>query len=77
MEITSALLEFDGIDVLNLGKVKIKRPNDYNLACGGGSLANMPRFDTSKIGIVSQTVQDGYHTTINRCFKYSIRINIQ
>lgn len=66
MEITSALLEFDGIDVLNRGKVKIKRPNDYNPALmttnnphGGGGMANMPRFDTSKIGIVSQTVQDG------------------
>ena len=66
MEITSALLEFDGIDVLHRGKVKIKRPNDYNPALmtngplgGGVSLANMPRFDTSKIGIVSQTVQDG------------------
>ena len=60
MEITSALLEFDGIDVLGRGKVKIKRPNDYNPALAPALSADtMPRFDTGKLGIVSQTVQDG------------------
>ncbi|KAL7522054.1 hypothetical protein ACHAWX_006754 [Stephanocyclus meneghinianus] len=60
MEITSALLEFDGVDVLGRGKVKIKRPNDYNPALAPVlSMDTMPMFDTSKLGIVSQTVQDG------------------
>jgi splicing factor U2AF subunit len=60
MEITSALLEFDGVDVLGRGKVKIKRPNDYNPALAPIlSMETMPMFDTSKLGIVSQTVQDG------------------
>ena len=74
MEITSALLEFDGIDVLNRGKVKvkIKRPNNYNPALmttnnphgGGGGMANMPRIDTSKIGIDFCRVET---TTISQC----------
>ncbi|KAL7512044.1 hypothetical protein ACHAXN_009492 [Cyclotella atomus] len=60
MEITSALLDFDGIDVLNAGKVKIKRPNDYNAALAPTlNMETMPKFDTSKLGIISQTVQDG------------------
>eukprot|EP00804_Cyclotella_cryptica_P002724 CCRYP_009629-RA/>CCRYP_009629-RA protein AED:0.05 eAED:0.05 QI:131/1/1/1/1/1/4/641/590 len=60
MEITSALLEFDGVDVLGRGKVKIKRPNDFNPALAPIlSMETMPMFDTSKLGIVSQTVQDG------------------
>ena len=60
MEITSALLELDGIDVLNRGKVKIKRPNDYNPALAPNmNPGTMPKFDTSKLGIVSQTVPDG------------------
>lgn len=60
MEITSALLEFDGIDVLGRGKVKIKRPNDYNPVLAPIlSAETMPRFDTSKLGVVSQSVPDG------------------
>jgi len=58
MEICTACLALDGINILNRGKVKIKRPNDYN-----PSMAPEPssviQFDVSKLGIVSGSVPDG------------------
>ena len=60
MEITSASLALDGIDVMGRGKVKVKRPNDYNAALAPFiNPATMPRLDTAKLGIVSPTVPDG------------------
>ena len=48
MEITTACLALDGIDVMGQGKVKVKRPNDYNAAMAPlpspnlGSTLNVP-----------------------------------
>merc|ERR1712157_139175 len=47
---------------LKKGKVKVKRPNDYNplLASTSTDLSNIPmKFDVSKLGIVSGSVPDG------------------
>lgn len=60
MEITTACLALDGIDVMGQGKVKVKRPNDYNAALAPMiNNASAPQLDTSKLGIVSPTVPDG------------------
>lgn len=59
VEICTACLLLDGIDVCGQGKVKVKRPNDYNPA-----LAPTPTvdpntvLDLSKLGIVNPTVVD-------------------
>lgn len=58
MEITSACLALDGIDVMGQGKVKVKRPNDYNAALAPP--INSPlKLDIARLGIVSPTVSDG------------------
>jgi len=58
MEITSACLALDGIDVMGQGKVKVKRPNDYNAALAPP--INSPlKLDIARLGIVSPTVPDG------------------
>jgi len=60
MEICTACLALDGIDILNKGKVKVKRPNDYNpLLASSTPSKPLPKFDVSKLGIVSATVPDG------------------
>lgn len=60
MEITTACLALDGIDVMGQGKVKVKRPNDYNAAMAPMiNPATAPQLDISKLGIVSPTVPDG------------------
>ncbi len=60
MEITTACLALDGIDVMGQGKVKVKRPNDYNAALAPMiNSATAPQLDTSKLGIVSPSVPDG------------------
>jgi splicing factor U2AF subunit len=60
MEITTACLDLDGINVLGHGKVTIKRPNDYNPALAPPvNPLTLPRLDTAKLGIVSTTVPDG------------------
>jgi len=58
MEICTACLALDGINVCGKGKVKIKRPNDYNAALAP-PVSQLPDFDVSKLGIVSGTVPDG------------------
>jgi splicing factor U2AF subunit len=60
VEMTSACMALDGINVMGRGKVKIKRPNDYNVAMAPLSL-NLPEMDVSKLGIISPTVPDGPH----------------
>lgn len=60
MEITTACLDLDGINVMGHGKVTIKRPNDYNPALAPPvNPSTLPRLDTAKLGIVSATVPDG------------------
>lgn len=60
MEMTSACMALDDINVLGRGKVKVKRPNDYNPALAPDMNPNaLPKFDLSKLGIVSSTVPDG------------------
>mmetsp|Transcript_3811 Transcript_3811/g.8496 ORF Transcript_3811/g.8496 Transcript_3811/m.8496 type:complete len:662 (+) Transcript_3811:129-2114(+) len=60
MEITTACLILDGIDVMGQGKVKVKRPNDYNAALAPMvNSSTAPKLDTAKLGIVSPTVADG------------------
>mmetsp|Transcript_22679 Transcript_22679/g.47344 ORF Transcript_22679/g.47344 Transcript_22679/m.47344 type:complete len:742 (-) Transcript_22679:558-2783(-) len=60
MEITTACLQLDGIDVLGRGKVKVKRPNDYNAALAPAvNPATAPKLNTAALGIVSPTVADG------------------
>lgn len=61
MDMCTACLALDGINVLGKGKVKIKRPNDYNpTLCSPADLAahSIP-FDVSRLGIVSSSVTDG------------------
>ena len=60
MEITTACLDLDGINVMGQGKVTIKRPNDYNPAWAPSvNPSSLPKLDTAKLGIVSSTVIDG------------------
>eukprot|EP00584_Thalassiosira_punctigera_P009299 CAMPEP_0172535306 /NCGR_PEP_ID=MMETSP1067-20121228/7377_1 /TAXON_ID=265564 ORGANISM="Thalassiosira punctigera, Strain Tpunct2005C2" /NCGR_SAMPLE_ID=MMETSP1067 /ASSEMBLY_ACC=CAM_ASM_000444 /LENGTH=564 /DNA_ID=CAMNT_0013320231 /DNA_START=6 /DNA_END=1699 /DNA_ORIENTATION=+ len=60
MEVTTACLALDGIDVSGRGKVKVKRPNDYNAAMAPATNpGTAPRLDTAALGIVSPTVPDG------------------
>lgn len=60
VEMTTACMALDGIDINHKGKVKIKRPNDYNATMAPKvAPQNVPQLDTSKLGIVSGTVQDG------------------
>lgn len=60
VEMTTACMALDGIDINGKGKVKIKRPNDYNASMAPKvHNENIPQLDTSKLGIISGTVQDG------------------
>ena len=60
MEICTACLALDGINILGKGKVKIKRPNDYNPAMAPEpSQMSVIQFDVSRLGIVSGSVPDG------------------
>lgn len=60
VEMTSACMSLDGIDINGKGKVKVKRPNDYNPAMAPKvAPQNLPQMDTSKLGIISSTVADG------------------
>lgn len=58
VEMTSACMALDGINVMGRGKVKVKRPNDYNPSMAPLS-ANLPEIDVSTLGIISSTVPDG------------------
>ena len=61
VEMTTACMALDGIDVLGKGKVKVKRPNDYNPAMAPRASASIPAMDVSRLGIISTTVPDGPH----------------
>lgn len=59
MDVTTACLALNGMNMMNRGKIVIKRPNDYNPA--NAPVANaefMKKFDVSKLGIVSSIVAD-------------------
>ena len=60
VEMATACLALDGIDIHGKGKVKVKRPNDYNPAMAPKVHPSaIPELDVSRLGIISGTVQDG------------------
>lgn len=60
VEMATACMELDGIDIHGKGKVKVKRPNDYNPTMAPKVHPSaIPVLDVSRLGIVSGTVQDG------------------
>ena len=57
---TTACMALDGININGKGKVKVKRPNDYNPTMAPKvHPSGVPILDVSKLGIVSSNVQDG------------------
>ncbi len=59
IDICTACLALDGIDVCDMGKVKVKRPNDYNPAMvPPPDQEIIQKFDASKLGIISTVVPD-------------------
>ena len=57
---TTACMALDGININGKGKVRVKRPNDYNPAMAPKvHPSGIPELDVSKLGIVSSNVQDG------------------
>jgi len=57
---TTACMAFDGINVNGKGKVKVKRPNDYNqIMAPKVHPSSIPVLDVSKLGIIGSNVQDG------------------
>jgi splicing factor U2AF subunit len=60
VEMTTACMALDGIDLALKGKVKIKRPNDYNpVMAPEVHPSALPKLDVSRLGIISGTVPDG------------------
>ena len=60
VEMATACLALDGIDIHGKGKVKVKRPNDYSPTMAPKIHPSaIPVLDVSKLGIISGTVQDG------------------
>ena len=77
VEMTTACLQLDGIDINGKGKVHVKRPNDYNpMLAPPVHPSKIPPLDVSRLGIISRTVPDGpnkvfvgglhYHLTENQ-----------
>lgn len=57
---TTACMALDGININGKGKVKVKRPNDYNPTMAPKvHPSSIPVLDVSKLGIISSNVQDG------------------
>ncbi|KAG7361526.1 RNA recognition motif containing protein [Nitzschia inconspicua] len=60
VEMATACLALDGINIEGKGNVKVKRPNDYNPTMAPKVHPSaIPELDVSKLGIISGTVQDG------------------
>ena len=60
VEMATACLALDGIDIHGKGKVKVKRPNDYNPTMAPKVHPSaIPTLDVSRLGIIGATVQDG------------------
>lgn len=58
VEMTTACLQLDGINIHGKGKIHIKRPNDYNPVMAP-KVAKVPQLYVSKLGIIGKTVTDG------------------
>ena len=61
VDMCTACMGLDGIDINGKGIVKIKRPNDYNASLATMSSYNsdlLNRFDVSKLGLISSHVPD-------------------
>lgn len=57
---TTACMALDGININGKGKVKVKRPNDYNPTMAPKvHPSSVPVLDVSKLGIISINVEDG------------------
>lgn len=76
VDICTACMSLDGIDIDGKGTVKVKRPNDYNPALAMPTNSDIiNRFDVSKLGLISTNVPDSpnkifigglpYHLTEN------------
>jgi splicing factor U2AF subunit len=62
MDVTTACLALNGMNMRNMGKIIVKRPNDYNPAnAPAASPEFMRKFDVSKLGIISSIVPDSPH----------------
>ena len=60
VEMATACMALDGVDINGKGKVKVKRPNDYNASSAPQIHPSaLPQLDVSRLGIVSGTVNDG------------------
>jgi RNA recognition motif. (a.k.a. RRM, RBD, or RNP domain) len=60
VEMATACMALDGINIYGKGNVKVKRPNDYNPTMAPKVHPSaIPELDVSKLGIISGTVQDG------------------
>lgn len=60
VEMTTAGLQLDGIDINGKGKVHVKRPNDYNpLTAPKIHASKIPILNVGKLGIIGKTVPDG------------------
>ena len=56
----TACMALDGININGKGKVKVKRPNDYNPTMAPTvHPSSVPVLDVSRLGIISSNVQDG------------------
>mmetsp|Transcript_953 Transcript_953/g.2050 ORF Transcript_953/g.2050 Transcript_953/m.2050 type:complete len:679 (+) Transcript_953:132-2168(+) len=57
---TTTCMALDGININGKGKVKVKRPNDYNPTMAPKvHPSSVPILDVSRLGIISSNVQDG------------------
>jgi splicing factor U2AF subunit len=87
VEMATACLALDGIDIEGKGKVKVKRPNDYNPTMAPKVHPSaIPQLDVSRLGIIGGTVQDGPNKIfiggklLKRCgrklahFPYAVRL---
>ena len=60
VEMATACLALDGINIHGKGKVKVKRPNDYNPTMAPKVHPSaIPKLDVSRLGIICGTVDDG------------------
>jgi U2 snRNP auxiliary factor large subunit len=60
VEMATACMAMDGLDLNGRGKVKVKRPNDYNpVQAPKVHPSAMPAIDVSRLGIINGTVDDG------------------
>jgi len=63
IELTTAVLALDGVDVLQKGKVKIKRPNDYDPTSSNihSSASKSIELDVYKMGVIRPLVSESLY----------------